>query len=124
MPMQKQKEAKKKRQKKSAQELQKKANIGLEELRDIVKNRDATLKEIQEALESVIKYHGVIHQKLGVRVHPDSDIYMDILFRAARHPKIEKNTLLHFNKSLEKLNPQYKKEINDALMRGLNSRGL
>jgi hypothetical protein len=49
---------------------------------------------------------------------------MDILFKAARHPNIDKNTIVKFNAALEKLNPEYKKEINDALMRGLNSRGL
>jgi len=102
----------------------KKVDFDLEHLRDIVKNKKSTAEELKEALELVIKYHGTMHKKLGLRPHPESDIYMDILFKAARHPNIDKNTIVKFNSELEKLNPEYKKEINDALMRGLNSRGL
>ena len=118
------KETKKKR-KINKKILQKeKIDFTLEHLRTIVKNPNATAKEIQSALELVIKYHGKMHAKLGLRPHPESDIYMDILFKAARHKNIDTKTLIWFNKELEKRNPEYKKEINDALMRGLNSRGL
>jgi tRNA U34 5-carboxymethylaminomethyl modifying enzyme MnmG/GidA len=110
--------------KKSSQEASEKPSYDLEDLRDIVKNKKSTNEELKEALELVIKYHGTMHKKLGMRPHPDSDIYMDILFKAARHPNADKNLIITFNKELEKLNPEYKKEINDALMRGLNSRGL
>ncbi len=99
-------------------------HYSLEEIREIVKQKPSTLQEIQEALEVVLKYYPHIHPKLGLRPHPESDIYMDILFKAARHPNIDKSVLLHFSNQLEKENESYKKEINDALMRGLNSRGL
>jgi hypothetical protein len=110
--------------KKSTQEPSKKLSFTLEDLRDVVKNTESTNEELKEALELVIKHHGTMHKKLGMRPHPDSDIYMDILFKAARHRNADKNLIITFNKELEKLNPEYKKEINDALMRGLNSRGL
>jgi hypothetical protein len=111
-------------QKKLLNKPREKVDFDLEHLRDIVKNRKSTTQELKNALELVIKYHGVMHTKLGMLPHPESDIYMDILFKAARHPNIDKKILLKFNLELEKLNPNYKKEIHDALMRGLNSRGL
>jgi hypothetical protein len=115
---------KKIKKQKVKQEPTQKIDFNLEHLRAIVKNKTSTASELKDALELVIKYHGTMHKKLGLRPHPESDIYMDILFKAARHPNIEKDTIVKFNSELEKLNPEYKKEINDALMRGLNSRGL
>jgi len=118
------KEVKKVKKSKKTKEPREKVDFDLEHLRDIVKNKKSTNEELKEALELVIKYHGIMHKKLGIRAHPDSDIYMDILFKAARHPNADKSIIVKFNGDLEKLNPEYKKEINDALMRGLNSRGL
>ena len=65
-----------------------------------------------------------MHKKLGIRAHPESDVYMDIIFKLCRHKNTNKNIILAFMKQLEKSNPEYKKEINDAMMRGLNSRGI
>ena len=59
-----------------------------------------------------------------MRAHPDFDIYMDILFTICRHPNTTKNLILDFDKELERLNPEYKPEINNALAKGLNSRGV
>jgi hypothetical protein len=92
-------------------------------LRDIIKNRKSTAAELKEALELVIKHHGTIHKKLGLRPHPESDIYMEIIFTICRHPNTNKDIILRFDKDLERKNPEYKKEINDALTKGLNSRG-
>ena len=92
-------------------------------LRDIIKNRKSTTEELQEAVELVMKYHGTIHKKLGLRPHPESQVYMDIVFNICRHPNTNKDIIIKFDKELEKLNPDYKKEINDAMTRGLNSRG-
>jgi hypothetical protein len=99
-----------------------KNDFHLEDLHSIVKNKTSTSSELKDALERVIQYHGKIDTKLGSHPDPKSDIYMDILFKAALHPNIEKKIIIKFNKDLEKLNPEYKKEINDALMSGLNSR--
>jgi len=115
---------KKEKKKKTLKEPREKVDFDLNHLHSIVANKKSTTQELKDALQLVIKYHGIMHTKLGMRAHPDSDIYMDILFKAARHPKIDKASLVKFNGDLEKLNPDYKKEINDALMRGLNSRGL
>jgi hypothetical protein len=101
-----------------------KENRDLEHLRLVIKKRSSTSEELKKALDLIIKYHGTIHPKLGVRTHPDFDIYMDILFSLCRHPNTNKNLILDFDRELERLNPAYKIEINDALSKGLNSRGM
>jgi len=91
-------------------------------LRSIVKNKKSTTKELEQALELVIRHHGNIHPKLGARPHPDFDIYMDLLFTICRHPNSSKDIIINFDKDLCRLNPEYKKEINEAITKGLNSR--
>lgn len=119
-PKKKEKEVQK--AKKVAQE--KKPKTDINSLRDIVKNRKSTTAELKKALDLVLKYHGTIHKKLGLRPHPESQPYMDIVFSICRHPNTNKNLIIDFDKELEKKNPDYKKEINDAMTRGLNSRGI
>ena len=101
-----------------------KRKTDMETLRKIVKDRRSSAKELKEALDLVLKYHGTIHKKLGLRSHPESHTYMDILFSVCRHPNENKDIILNFDKELEKRNPEYKKDINDAITRGLNSRGV
>ncbi|MDQ7043006.1 MAG: hypothetical protein Q9M40_01765 [Sulfurimonas sp.] len=95
----------------------------LEELLEVIKNKSSSTEELAVALDLVMKYHGSIHPKLGIRSHPDFDIYSEILLRICRHPNINKDILLKFNRELEAKNPEYKREINDAVTKGLNSRG-
>ncbi len=101
-----------------------KSRTDLEFLRTIIKNRKSTADELKEALDLVIKYHGTIHKKLGLRPHPESQAYMDILFSICRHPNANKDIIVNFDKELGRINPDYKKDLNDAMMRGLNSRGI
>ncbi len=98
--------------------------LTLESLVAVVKNKKTSTKELQETLDLVLKYYGVIHKKLGTRTHPDFDIYMNILFTICRHPNTNKNIIIGFDKALIKLNPEYKPDINDAITKGLNSRGV
>lgn len=113
-----------KKSKKVVQEQKAKPRTDLEFLRTIVKNRQSTVEELKEALDLVLKYHGKIPKKLGLRSHPDSQIYMDILFSICRHPNANKDIVVNFDRELGRLNPDYKKDLNDAMMRGLNSRGV
>ncbi len=101
-----------------------KVNYDLVHLISIIKNKKSTKEELQKALDLIIKYHGTIHKKLGVRVHPDFDNYMDILFTLCRHPNVTTKLIIAFDKELEDRNPEYKPEINNALSKGLNSRGM
>lgn len=100
----------------------KKINTDLEHLRSIIRNKKSSTEELREALELVIKYHGNIHPKLGLRAHPDFDPYMDILFKICRHPNTDKDMIVNFDKDLVNLNPEYKKDIMEAVTKGLNSR--
>ena len=109
-------------QKGSAPVQKRPANTDLECLRSIIKKKKSTAKKLQEALDLVIKYHGTVHAKLGLRAHPDFDIYMDILFTICRHPNTTKDIVLKFDRELGGRNPEYKKEINKAITKGLNSR--
>ena len=95
----------------------------LDSLLEVIRDKNSTKEELKEALDLVLKYHGSIHDKLGVRTHPDFEIYSEIMLRICRHPHTSKNIILKFDRELEAKNPSYKREINDALSKGLNSRG-
>ncbi len=96
----------------------------LNSLADIIKNKKSDVPKLAYALDLIIKHHGKVHKKLGIRAHPDFDIYMDILFTLCRHTNANKDLIINFDRELEKLNPEYKQEINEAITKGLNSRGI
>jgi len=101
-----------------------KKELDLTYLVGIIKNKKSDSKKLQYALDAIIKYHGKVHKKLGLRAHPDFDIYIDILFTLCRHPNANKDLIINFDRELEKQNPEYKQEINEAIAKGLNSRGI
>lgn len=116
---------KKKRAKKMANEVgEAKPIADLESLKAIIEHKKTTSTELQEALDLVLKYYGVIPKKVGVLNHHDFQIYTDILLSICIHPNTNKKIILSFDKELERLNPDYKVEINEAITRGLNSRGV
>nr|WP_321267334.1 hypothetical protein [uncultured Sulfurimonas sp.] len=100
----------------------KSSNTDLEYLRSIIKKKKTTTKELKEALDLILKHHGKVHEKLGLRAHPDFDVYMDILFTICRHPNTNKDIVIKFDRELGRLNPEYKQEIDEAITKGLNSR--
>ena len=108
--------------KKTAPVQQRPSNTDLEYLVSIIKNKKSTTKELKEALELIIKYHGTVHKRLGLRTHPDFDIYMGIIFKICGHPNTNKVIIIKFDKEFLRLNPGYKQEINEAMTKGLNSR--
>ena len=89
----------------------------------ILKNKKTSAQDLAKALDLILKHHGRIHKKLGERSHPEFDYYMDVLFTICRHPNTNKEIILNFDKRLEELNLDYKKDINEAIAKGLNSRG-
>jgi len=95
----------------------------LKDLVLILKNKKSTSQELQSALDLIIKYHGTIHPKLGIRAHPDFNIYAEIVMRICRHPNTNKNLIIKFDKEITAKNIEYKREINDFLTKGLESRG-
>ncbi|QOP40256.1 hypothetical protein [Sulfurimonas marina] len=96
----------------------------LEELYSIIKDKHSTTKKLKWALDIVIRYHGEIPPKNGVQLDEDFYKYSEILLRICQHPNTKKELILEFDKALRELNPQYKKEINDFLTRGLNARDI
>ena len=94
----------------------------LDSLRQIIRNKNSTTETLSKALDLVIKYHGTVHTKLGVRSHPDFDAYAEILFTICRHRNANKDIIIKFDRSLASLNPDYKEDINEAMTKGLNSR--
>jgi len=93
-------------------------------LLQIIKNKKSTAKELGQAVDLLLKYHGMIPKKLGLRAHPEFDLYSEIILRLCRHPNTNKNLVVKLDRELEKKNPEYNREINDALTKGLNSRGV
>ncbi len=89
----------------------------------VIKNKKSNAAELLEAVQLITKYYGVINKKLGMRPHPDFDIYADLLFTICRHKHTNKDIIIYFDRELRRLNSEYKKEINEVLTKGLNSRG-
>ena len=116
--------AKVKKKKPKIVAVKEKLKTDLDTLRSIIKNKKTSSEELKNTLDLVLKYHGNIHKKLGIRSHPDFEIYMEILIVICRHPNTNKNIIINFEKKLGKLNPQYKAEINNAITKWLNSRGI
>ncbi|SFV54053.1 hypothetical protein MNB_SM-6-1119 [hydrothermal vent metagenome] len=114
----------KKKKNSYVQKIKKESKPEIKELLEVIRNKNASTKELTTALDTIIKYYGKIHPKLGIRTHPDFDIYSEILLRICRHPNTTKDIIINFDKELEKRNPEYVREINDSLTKGLNSRGL
>ena len=112
-----------KKKKQEIQESKKSDTPSFVALLGVIKNRASTSEELKEALNLILKYYGTIHPKLGLRPHPDFDIYGEVLLRICRHPNTNKNIILDFDKALEAKNEDYKKDINDFITKGLNSRG-
>ncbi len=118
--------AKKKKQKKKIYTTKSKPvkKTDLESLRYIIRNRVSTKEQLKQALDDVIKYHGSIPKKLGSRMNPLFDDYMEILIMICRHPNTDKDIIISFDKELSKRNPEYKMEINDSIKQGLDSRSI
>lgn len=94
------------------------------ELLQMIKHKETSAKELQWALDMIIKNYGIIKPKKGVRVDDDFYKYSEIMIRICKHPNTNKDIILGFDRALRKQNPKYDQEINDALTKGLNSRGV
>ncbi len=109
--------------KKSTHKTDKVINTDLTYLRSEIRKQKTSAEELKAILDLVLKYHGVIHKKLGARPHPDFDAYTEIIITLCRHAHTNKDLVIGFDRELSRLNPEYKKEISEALTKGLNSRG-
>jgi len=115
---------KKKVVKKKPKKVKPKTPTDLKYLASIIKNRETTTELLQETLDLVFKYHADIPRKIGTNNHPNFVMYEDIIFAICRHPNTNSKIVSGFTSSLEKRNEQYRSQINNALTKGLNSRGI
>lgn len=99
-----------------------KKKTDLDSLRHVIRNRASTKHELSEAVDMILKYHGKIPEKLGIRINPKFDAYMEIFVTLCRHRNATKEMILKLDRELVSRNPDYKSEINDAITKGLNSR--
>ncbi|QFR50340.1 hypothetical protein FJR48_11625 [Sulfurimonas lithotrophica] len=99
-----------------------KQKIDLNSLRHIIRNRNSSKAQLSEAVDLVIKHHGKIPDKMGLRLNPQFDVYMEMMISLCRHKNATKDIVLKFDRELTRGNPDYKSEINDAVTKGLNSR--
>lgn len=97
--------------------------LSFDELRAIVRKRSSTTKDLEDAIEQIVKSYSKIHPKMGLRTHPDFDMYIDLIVHLVRHKNTNTALVLKLDRALVKNNPDYKAELNDALQKALNSRG-
>ena len=95
-----------------------------DELRKIVKNSSTSKEELNSAIDEIIKYYPNIHPKLGIRVHPEFELYSETMLYLCRAKNTSKDIILKLDKALIDRNPSYKSELEDALKKGLNSLGV
>lgn len=95
-----------------------------ETLKAMIRDKKSTSKELADALDLIIRHHPHIHPKLGIRSHPQYDAYEELILLLCWHPNANSKMIVKFEKELSKINPAYKKNISDALTKGLNSRGV
>ena len=121
-PSSKKKEIKKEK-KKPLQSIEVNEKKTLNDYLKVLKNQEASQKELQETLDAIIKEYGEIPKKFGARINPEFYMYVEMIMRICRHRNTNKHLIINFYKALEKKNPQYSRELNEALTKGLNSLG-
>lgn len=115
---------KKRKEKKALAEMPRhESDYSFHELAAIIKAKKSSTEELQWALNAILRYYGEIPPKDGVRLHNDFYNFSELIIRLTHHPHTTKELILHFDRELQKMNPQYAKEINDALTKGIKSRG-
>ena len=96
----------------------------LNTLLEIIKDKKSTTLELKEAVDLIVKYYGKIPKKLGMQTHQKFEIYSELLLTICHHPNTTKEIILKLDRELERLNPEYKMELEDSLTKGLDTRGL
>jgi len=117
----KEKEIKKKQERKKKKKVVKE-DTSFEHLRKVIRRQVTTAQELKKTLDLIIKHYGVIPKKQGIKPHPEFKFYAELMIVLCIHQNTNKTLISTFDKELNRLNPQYKKELNEALMKGLSAR--
>ncbi len=94
-----------------------------EQLLAVLKDKSSSAAQLAEAAGKIVELYGVIPKKIGSRPHPDFEHYQMAIVRLCRHPRINKDIIVSFDKALAAKNPEYATEIELSLKQGLSSRG-
>lgn len=93
-------------------------------LAGIIKAKESSASDLKSALDEIITHHGKIKERLGTTPHPDFKRYAGVILAICRHGNTSKELILSFDKSLSSKNPKYRRDIDEAVQKGLNSRGM
>lgn len=91
-----------------------------QELKAILKNKNSSYEALEDAIENIVKYYGDIEPKVGGHQSKDFDRYVELIFIICKHPNTDKNLILNFERDLARTNPQYKKDLDQAVTKGLS----
>jgi len=96
----------------------------LEALLKIISEKSSTTNELEETVTHILKNHGKIPIKKGLKADPKFAIYSEIIIRACHHPNITKKIILKLQRELIAQNPTYRLELEDSLSKGLDTRSI
>lgn len=88
-----------------------------------LKDKRSTKAKLDTTIELLLKHHGNIPPKVGTKTDVDFEKYKEIFVLLCTHQNATTTMILGFDKELTRLNPEYKKDINDAIAKGLKARG-
>jgi F0F1-type ATP synthase membrane subunit a len=112
-----------KNQKKPKKTKKKQHDRSMKALLKILKDKTTSAEELSSVLDLIIKFHGDIPKQHVGKKGTSFDPYIDILFTICRHPNTNKKIITNFDSALSKKNPSFAFGINDAVSKGLDSRG-
>ena len=110
------------RKKKEPEEVKEPGIPTFEELKSILKNKDADNETLRDALDEIVALYGEIDPKIDGRPSKHFDKYMELIFIVCKHPNSDKRLVLDFEKDLARKNPQYIKNLDKAVTQGLSFR--
>ena len=93
-----------------------------EALKQIIRDKKSSPAQLEKALDLIIKYYGNIHPKIASISHPEFDNYGELIIRLCHHPRVNSKIILKFDKELRAKNPEYERDINSAITKGLELR--
>ncbi len=88
-----------------------------------LKDRKSSQSKLERTIELLIKHHGNISHQIDNKTHSDFEKYKEIFLLLCTHKNATTAMILGFDRELAKLNPEYKKDINEAIAKGLKARG-
>lgn len=103
--------------------ISKDSTLSFEEITQLFIQHESSKDELQEGIEQLVRHHGKIHAKLGDLPHPDFKRYLALIINLCKNPQADKDVILALDQKLRAKNPKYGLEIDEAVNKGIASRG-